>query len=313
MNMQSTKAQHYVPRLYLKQWADEDEKIWCLDRKKNNIFNSNIMGVAQQRFFYEMKQLRDEDFVILEKLWVDNRPELLQNVNKGIIDDFKKVNGLLNVLDSTQNVEAKKLKDYAEKNLVEKMFASYEGQYLSLISDILATGIPKWNENAQMSFLFFLILQYFRTKNISDNLLESIKKLPNPAQFDGFIERAMNPMRWLMANTVTYNSLVRRKIVFIENKSTLDFITTDQPVINVYAAFGKSAVEMSEDELELYCPLSPQKAVLISFKDCYTDMSSISGSEKDVRIYNGILVKCSNRFVFSKDKGGLNPWLEENQ
>ena len=67
-----------------------------------------------------MKQLRDEDFVILEQLWVNNRPELLQNVNKGIIDDFRKVNGLLNVLDSTQNVEAKKVKDYAEKILLKK-------------------------------------------------------------------------------------------------------------------------------------------------------------------------------------------------
>ena len=67
-----------------------------------------------------MKQLRDEDFVILEQLWVNNRPELLQNVNKEIIDDFRKVNGLLNVLDSTQNVEAKKVKDYAEKILLKK-------------------------------------------------------------------------------------------------------------------------------------------------------------------------------------------------
>ena len=293
MNMQSTKAQHYVPRLYLKQWADEDEKIWCLDREKNNTFNPNIMGFAQQRFFYEMKQLRDEDFVILEQLWVNNRPELLQNVNKGIIDDFRKVNGLLNVLDSTQNVEAKKVKEYAEKNLIEKMFASYEGQYLSLINDILATGIPNWNEDDQMSFLLFLNLQYFRTKNISDNLLKSTQKSPNPAQFDGFIERAMNPMRWLMANTVTYNSLNKRKIVFVENTSTLDFITTDQPVVNVYAAFGKDAVEMSEDEFELYCPFSSKKAVLISFKDCYTDMCSISAAEKDVKIYNDILVKCS--------------------
>lgn len=219
----------------------------------------------------------------------------------------------LKLLDSSDDANLKRAKDFAEKNLVEKMFSYYESKYISLIESLLVNQTSNWNEDDQMSFLLFLNLQYFRTKNISDNLLESIKKLPNPAQFDGFIERAMNPMRWLMANTVTYNSLVRRKIVFIENKSTLDFITTDQPVINVYAAFGKSAVEMSEDELELYCPFSPKKAVLVSFKDCYTDMSSISASEKDVRIYNGILVKCSNRFVFSKDKGGLNPWLEENQ
>lgn len=313
MNMQSTKAQHYVPRLYLKQWANEDEKIWCLDREKNNIFNPNIMGVAQQRFFYEMKQLEDEDFTILERLWIENQVPLLKETNKCFLDTFRNINDILKLLDSSDDANLKRAKDFAEKNLVEKMFSYYESKYISLIETLLVNQASNWNEDDQMSFLFFLNLQYFRTKNISDNLLESIKNLPNPAQFGGFIERAMNPMRWLMANTVTYNSLVRRKIVFIENKSTLDFITTDQPVINVYAAFGKSAVEMSEDELELYCPFSPQKAVLVSFKDCYTDMSTISASEKEVKIYNDVLVKCSNRFVFSKDKGGLNPWQEENQ
>ena len=73
MEMQFTKAQHYVPRLYLKQWADEDDKIWCLDRERNHIFHSKITRVAQESFFYEMKQLKDEDFTILEQLWIENR------------------------------------------------------------------------------------------------------------------------------------------------------------------------------------------------------------------------------------------------
>ena len=46
--MQSTKKQHYVPRLYLKQWVDSNERIWCLDREKGCIFNPNVMGVAQK-------------------------------------------------------------------------------------------------------------------------------------------------------------------------------------------------------------------------------------------------------------------------
>ena len=205
------------------------------------------------------------------------------------------------------------MKDYAEKNFVEKIFAEHERKYLELIKNILGFGIPNWDEDEKMSFLFLLNLQLFRTKKMSENLIAGALDLKSALQMDEFIQRAINPMRWLMANTVAYSSLNRRKFVFIENESNHDFVTTDQPVVNVYSILEKKGWEMSEDEFELYCPFSPKKAVLVSFKDCYSDMSSIVASEKDVNIYNDILVKCSHRFVFSEDKEGLKPWLEENQ
>lgn len=310
MSMQSTKAQHYVPRLYLKQWADEDEKIWCLDRKSNRTINLKIMRVAQEHFFYEMNCLCDDDIAIIENWFAKNGNDLIRSTNKSIISTFKMFNDCLKLFDK---IGAKKQKEFLEKNFVEKMFETYEGEYATLIKKILDDTIPDWNEDNKMTFLLCLNLQYFRTKNISENILDNASKVNVPKQYGGLVERIMNPIRWLMANTVTCNMLEKQKFIFIENKTNLNFVTTDQPVINVFSILDKKSSEMSREELELYCPFSPKKAVLVSFRDCYTDMSSISASEKDVRFYNDILVKCSNRFVFSKDKGGLNPWLEENQ
>lgn len=311
MEMQSTKKQHYVSRLYLKQWADKDEKIWCFDKEQNHSFNPNIMGIAQERFFYEFKCLKDDDFSILEKMWVENKTPILKETNKGFIDIFKKINVLLKTLDLSNNEEMRKIKDYTEKNLIEQMFGCYEKKFASLIEDLLTNEIPDWNGDDQMSFLFSLNLQYFRTKNISDRLLKNSLKLSKSTQFDDFVERAMNPMRWLAANTVTYSSLNGRKFVFIKNDSDIDFITTDQPVVNIFSTFGKDAVEMSDKEMELYCPFSPKKAILVSFRDCYSDMSCISATEKDVDVYNKTLVKGSNRFIFSQNKEGLDPWISE--
>jgi hypothetical protein len=50
---QKTKNQHYVPRSYLKAWADENGDIWALDFDTGKVFPSSPEGIASKRFFYD--------------------------------------------------------------------------------------------------------------------------------------------------------------------------------------------------------------------------------------------------------------------
>ena len=45
-----TKNQHYVPRFYLKAWADDNDFLWA--KIDGQIRHVNILNIAQEKYFY---------------------------------------------------------------------------------------------------------------------------------------------------------------------------------------------------------------------------------------------------------------------
>lgn len=62
------KRHHYVWRHYLGAWCEKD-KIWCLRDMK--IFQSGLMGVAQEKYFYKLQRLTPKEIDLVRKLFVD--------------------------------------------------------------------------------------------------------------------------------------------------------------------------------------------------------------------------------------------------
>jgi len=56
--------QHYVSRFYLKPWVENDQ-IWCLRDRK--IFSANLMKIANEKYFYELRDLSPEDMALIER------------------------------------------------------------------------------------------------------------------------------------------------------------------------------------------------------------------------------------------------------
>jgi len=56
MKTNKIKLQHYVPRFYLKKFAKVDNNnyfIDCFDKNTDNQFNTNVMNIACEKFFYD--------------------------------------------------------------------------------------------------------------------------------------------------------------------------------------------------------------------------------------------------------------------
>ncbi len=54
------KNHHYVPRVYLKRFSEDQrkdkEKVWVFDKKNSSSFSTNVKNVASENKFYTMRQ-----------------------------------------------------------------------------------------------------------------------------------------------------------------------------------------------------------------------------------------------------------------
>jgi len=94
------------------------------------------------------------------------------------------------------------------------------------------------------------------------------------------------------------------KIIFVTGTDNLEFITSDCPIINLYAQH-KEAAYLDKNELEFYYPLSPQLAMLFSNRECYKDVAEFQASPRDVFQFNQAIYNESYKHVYSKNEDSL--------
>jgi hypothetical protein len=61
--MNKVKQQHYVPRSYLRRWANSRDQIWVIDKSTQQAFETHVKNVAQERYFYDInpEHLKEPD------------------------------------------------------------------------------------------------------------------------------------------------------------------------------------------------------------------------------------------------------------
>ena len=185
-------------------------------------------------------------------------------------------------------------------------------KFMQELDDILIkSDYPTLNETkyASFNFLTFFISQAFRTdkvlsklhsieNHLSKSLQEKYKGKYNQKNIAALnIHCQIRPVGLFLIRK-------KHKIVFIENNSEVEFITSDSPVININGLF-KKATEMTEDELEYYYPLSPRLAMLLTSRECYSETNEFSVSADEAIRFNELIYTMAERFVYSAKKENL--------
>jgi hypothetical protein len=127
-----------------------------------------------------------------------------------------------------------------------------------------------------------------------------VRRLDGIAPEEVSIERVWPIMRHIFTTCVGFNLYAKRSeynLVILNNESDLDFITSDQPVQNVHAA-GRLGELI--DEVELYYPISPKRAIIISNDEKYTGKREEPISPVSVSYFNSVVVKSAYEQVFSR-------------
>lgn len=304
---QITKKQHYVQRAYLRSWA-KNEKIWAYRKQASKIYPSDLMGVGQERYFYELEDLSDQEMDFLKKYIELKVPSDLQGINS----DFH--------LMFNSHVEIRKKMEH--KNLPENEISFLESEIEIIkkmnmekahgIMENLGSSLLNAREKKDFNFLneseklfeamMYICFQYFRTRKMKNIMIKSF------ASEDHSITSKVWPQMSFILSTILAKSLSldeKIKIYFLNNPSDVDFITGDQPIFNLVGDDLDS--EGFAKNLELYYPLSPKVAMLIQFsnepkeKIIYKNLIT-----SEIQFYNSKLFEIAEDFIYSNSEDNLN-------
>ena len=178
----SKRKQHYVGKHYLKAWTSNKGQLFCL-RNRSDLFLTNPENVAQQRYFYRVENLTEQDLrninLLIEKM--DDRAKKIAN------NWINSLQALFTLKEFSKNLRVNSMEIENEINIqidnaVEDYHARIEGLGADYLRKIIDIDLSFWNDRkACMDFCYYLAHQYFRTKAVKSSIVSS---------FNNFIEKA---------------------------------------------------------------------------------------------------------------------------
>jgi Protein of unknown function (DUF4238) len=296
-----TKNQHYVWRHYLDAWA-KTGSFCCYSQLNNKVFPANPKGIANETYFYEIHKLTAEDSAFLEAYIACAPDQRLRDLNREFL---KLTQRSFDLRDQLQHVQLRReAKDaierelrILEKTLEERHHTGIETNNVDIIESLRRQDATFYEDNKRcVNFIHFIFNQYFRTAKMR----RAITAVPRPLR--GHDPRRTANLECHMYATSVSASLIQEarayKIVFLPNATTIPFITGDQPIINLLDPHAT-------DDLELYYPLAPALAMILSKdqKKWLTQRHSVSLLE--IERYNHLIYEISEDQLYANDEAYL--------
>lgn len=296
--------EHYVPRRYLKRFANGD-KFFVYDKEKKQQRPGNIADYACERYFY------DVDFDALKNEILEDNPEFkfdpeieeaLQHIDRQHIEHW-----------FGQNVETWLF------NPIDKIITTYtmcNPQKINLI-EVLT--------NDEMNFLsLYMATQFVRSKEFRESITEMYEQLPlllmkkmAKTQEDKEVlelielkvknenHKKLFHAQFLMDEEAmaTFAIRFREKIWIIGyNQTDIPLFTSDNPIVK----FGHRGMHgFNSKGIEIFFPISTNLVLILKDKEDFWFDSEfynhfISLAPDEVAFYNSLQVQQSYRYIFNK-------------
>ena len=269
------KKQHYVWEFYLKAWCFEGNKVWC--NRNGNIFNTSTENIAQERRFYEITPLTNDEIGLIEA-GINTMPKENHNILKLKLKNL---------------VECSLYSDNTRKNALESEYADMEQRTVSILQSIRNGTIDMLdNEYDKNIFSIFLGMQYTRTPKSRNGKINCLSEgrfqISNNFSFYwSYIFFSDSISSWISS----------AKVSLLKNKTNIPFITGDQPVINIKSEYDNTPAK----EIQLYYPISPKLALLFDEKELFENPISVN----DVLFYNEKIKQASEALIVGNKKETL--------
>lgn len=308
------KNQHYVPRSYLKYFANKKEQLWVYDKETNAVFQSNIVNIASQRYFYDIPFEE-----ILQVLPEDEKKKLEKELSKL---DFQTTE------DWYTSIEQE----------IERFFSEdIEGPYKIFLDNIRSRYTLKPNpiftealtSEERLHLAILIAYQIVRSKEFRESLMESQKgtlqalvdrlaKMEDKDYEYGslIVERehefpSLDHAQFILGDfpIKLARSLINHIWVVGINQTESPFYTSDNPVVKV--SHKKHPIISYEgynsEGIEIAFPISKNLILIMyerTFHKAFLDWDAYFVPIRDkqnVTYYNSLQVLQSNRQIYCYD------------
>lgn len=293
--MTDVKRQHYVPRFLLKHFCVKGSYIIVTDLMENRTYRTNVINVAQENHFYDLKTMSGE--VSLEEMFSG-----LESKTAPIVDKIVEMESIGWMTDFEYRI----LEDFILCQIYRTR------KYVNRVKSILQTSdVP--------------LFDHFR-KNGDFVETVSSKKIP----IDDNIAKTIsyNILNHIEHDTVVRDSIASMKWLLLKAEDRERFIISDDPIVlnNRYAKeeFTDSSHGFDLPHTQIFFPISPKlllnlsacqlveeskncllkalmKGVIIDMSDAYK--CSVTGEacgcpSKIVKLFNTLQKNNAERCVF---------------
>lgn len=316
---QTTKKQHYVWRHYLAAWTKDKTptgQIMCL--RNNRVFPVSLMKIAHENYFYGVKELSKQERALIYEMLIKNTTGVQRRTNEQWLNlycapfdfaDAITANGF-HPFGQKSRINLRQEQTFKDWNIeyIEHLHAQIESTGIPYISSLRQKNLSFWqDEEDRDMFSFFLANQYFRTKKIRDAIISSFERCKEKMNYfpDIHPENIWLPLSLIMASNMGVHIAQDYSAVLLQTDDA-SFVVGDQPVINTHSTFDEASIP---DEVELFYPITPHSALLLTEDRNYTSGQTISISCDQVANYNSLEQKTSQEMIFAKDSSQLYAFI----
>ena len=289
------KNEHYVPRFYLRRFANND-KIYAYDLEKDNLFQTNINKIGCNNYFYD----------------VDS------NVLKESLSEYKDIYKI------PDDIFEKECEDI---QFIEKALSRLEDKFSVLLNKFEMDYSIINDEEFLRTFFLFMHTQSIRTKGFRNGLenianqtktwLEklNIKNVNYPIELEAKDIAKLNQIKELLSLSSVYKKALSffdaYNIYIGVNNTDIDFIISDNPMSYFLVGFNdicfpvnsKLSIIMQvkevKDEFKICC-IKPDKSKTIHL------------TKKEVIKYNVLQQYSDSKFLLGSEQALKNHILYMN-
>lgn len=301
--LQKKERHHYVWQKYLSPWT-RDGGIYY--KRGEKILETGTPAIAVEKLLYQLKIMSIRDIQIARRLSVEGIViPRLKAMAEGWFDLFIKAQSILMRADRIDDLPPvlKKEVEALESSFEEEIHTKVEHDAIHAL-DRLRQGDLSVLESLHdmLGLCMFMGFQYMRTRKIAAKTVEALEGIP-----DFNVSASLGILRIIFGWSLGANLLLclenkRWRVELLKAQNGSEFITSDQPIINLAASEGDVT---PPTEFRAFFPLSPQLAIVIDFNSDEPGTTTSEIAVDEVDRWNRVLYANSHEEVYSRSKSAL--------